>query len=336
MIHEKPEGQQDKASADWKIALNQGFKDWQTLARFLELNPNSYRVPVIENFPMRIPYSFALRMKKGDINDPLLKQVLADKFELDRADNYVSDPLSEREFNPVKGALRKYHNRILLMLHPACAVHCRYCFRREYDYQAQTQSKESWSHVFNYIREHAELDEVIFSGGDPLLHNDERLSWFVAQTESIPHIKRLRIHTRIPIVLPKRVTKEFLAVFNKTHLQKIMVVHANHGNEIAADVIGAFKQLKEAGFSILNQATLLKGVNDNAEVLKALSERLFEAGVLPYYLHVLDKVKGVQHFDVDEEKAKAIHHELKAITSGYLVPKLVREIAHQKSKTWLK
>ncbi|MDA0910176.1 MAG: EF-P beta-lysylation protein EpmB [Proteobacteria bacterium] len=339
MIHEKHATQQNKAhskNADWKNALATGFAHWRDLAQFLEIDPTFYDIPVLKSFPMRIPKGFASRMQKGDINDPLLLQVLPSVEELDSVNDYVDDPLQEADFNPAKGLLHKYKNRALLILHPACAVHCRYCFRREYDYQAQTQSKALWLDTFEYIRKNTALDEVIFSGGDPLMHNDVLLTWFLAQIEDIPHIKRLRIHTRIPIVLPERITPELIDVFKETRLQKIMVIHANHANEINDDVTIALTALKnQSQFTLFNQSTLLKGVNDNAHILKALSEALFAAGVMPYYLHVLDKVKGAAHFDVDESTAKEIHTKLKSLTSGYLVPKLTREVAHEMAKTWI-
>ncbi|WP_440993983.1 EF-P beta-lysylation protein EpmB [Cysteiniphilum litorale] len=339
MIHEKHATQQGKAhskSADWKNALATGFTHWQDLARFLEIDPTSYDIPALKSFPMRIPKGFASRMQKGNINDPLLLQVLPSAKEFELSNGYVDDPLQESDFNPAKGLLHKYKNRALLILHPACAVHCRYCFRREYDYQAQTQSKALWLDTFEYIRKNTALDEVILSGGDPLMHNDALLAWFLAQIEAIPHIKRLRIHTRIPVVLPERITDDLVLVFKETRLQKIMVIHANHANEINDDVIAVLSTLKNhAGFTLLNQSTLLKGVNDNAHVLKALSEALFAAGVMPYYLHVLDKVKGAAHFDIDEKIAKEIHTKLKSLTSGYLVPKLAREVAHELAKTWI-
>lgn len=339
MIHEKHATQQDKAhskNADWKNALATGFTHWQDLAQFLEIDPASYDIPALKSFPMRIPLSFASRMRKGDINDPLLLQVLPSAKELELPNGYIDDPLQEADFNPAKGLLHKYKNRALLILHPACAVHCRYCFRREYDYQAQTQSKALWLDTVNYIRKSTGLDEVILSGGDPLMHNDALLTWFLEQIENIPHIKRLRIHTRIPVVLPERVTHELVDVFNKTRLQKIMVIHANHANEINDEVVTALSKLKNhAEFTLLNQSTLLKGVNDDAHILKALSEVLFAANVMPYYLHVLDKVKGAAHFDIDEVTAKEIHTKLKSLTSGYLVPKLTREVAHEMAKTWI-
>lgn len=339
MIHEKHIRQQNKAhskSADWKNALATGFAHWQDLAQFLEIDPASYDIPALKSFPMRIPLSFASRMQKGDINDPLLLQVLPLVKEFDMVNDYVDDPLQEADFNPAKGLLHKYKNRALLILHPACAVHCRYCFRREYDYQAQTQSKALWRDTFDYIRKNTALDEIILSGGDPLMHNDALLAWFLAQIEAISHIKRLRIHTRIPVVLPERITDELINVFKETRLQKIMVIHANHANEINDDVIISLAALKNRSqFTLLNQSTLLKGVNDNAHILNALSEALFAAGVMPYYLHVLDKVKGAAHFDIDESTAKEIHTKLKSLTSGYLVPKLTREVAHEMAKTWI-
>ena len=231
--------------------------------------------------------------------------------------------------------LHKYHNRALLILHPACAIHCRYCFRREFDYKAHRRTTNDWQAVFDYLKQHPEIDEVILSGGDPLLHEDKTLQFFLEHLTQIASLKRLRIHSRIPVVLPERITKELLAVFAMTNLEKIMVIHVNHPNEIADDVASALNQLTQAGFSLFNQTTLLKGVNDNAMTLKQLSETLFGQKVIPYYLHALDKVKGAGHFAVSDKAAIGLHKELKAQTSGYLVPKLVREIPHQNSKTWL-
>ena len=325
-------------SCSWKKKLAKSFKNWQELANFLEIDQSKYNIPTLKKFPMRVPLSFAMKMKKNDINDPLLRQVLPLIDELKNSQGYVNDPLQEKKFYVSNRLLHKYKNRVLLMTHPTCAVHCRYCFRREYDYKTKNHSTiEDWLKAFKYVKDNHSLDEVILSGGDPLMQNDKFVQFIILQIEEIPHIKRLRVHTRIPIVFPERITKELITIFQTTKkLQKIMVIHANHANEISNDVVSVLKKLKNAGgFSLFNQSTLLKGVNDNVDALKLLSESLFYAGVIPYYLHVLDKVKGAKHFDIEYNIAKKIHNELKSSTSGYLVPKLVREIPNEHSKTWI-
>lgn len=320
---------------DWKYSLKNSFHSWEQLAKFLELNTHESLIAYNKKFPLRVSLSFAKRMEKKNIDDPLLKQVLLTTHELNHSNEYIKDPLNETMFNPLKGLLHKYKNRVLLILHSACAIHCRYCFRKEFDYKKQMPSKLEWNKVFEYINNHSELDEVIFSGGDPLMHNDITLKWFIKQIEKIIHIKRLRIHTRIPIILPNRITDHFLSIFNNTRLQKIMVIHVNHPNEIIPYIINKMKLLRNIGFILLNQSTLLKNINDNTQILKNLSEKLIEAEVIPYYLHILDKVEGTMHFNVPINEAKNIIQELKSSTSGFLVPKLVQEIPNKCSKTWI-
>ncbi|WP_162902150.1 EF-P beta-lysylation protein EpmB [Facilibium subflavum] len=319
----------------WKKALQSAFTNWQELAAYLDLPEDALPVISPKRFAMRVPISFVNRMKKGDVNDPLLRQILPVSQENFIQQGFVSDPLSESAFIEVPGLLHKYQNRVLLITHPACAVHCRYCFRREFDYTANTQGKKDWQRAFEYIRSHPEVDEVILSGGDPLMHNDSTLAYFIDALDQIAHVKRLRIHSRIPVVLPERINQSLLNVFENTRLQKVMVIHMNHPNEMAEDVAWGLSQLRNNHFTLLNQSTLLKGVNDDVAILKKLSESLFLHGVLPYYLHVLDKVQGAAHFEVPDDKAIVLHQALKSATSGYLVPKLVREIANEKAKTWL-
>ena len=319
---------------NWKKVLRDGFKNYKDLASFLDL-PITSDITYNHFFPMRIPLGFARRIKKGDINDPLLKQVVPLKQELINVSGFSSDPLEENRFTPIPGLLHKYKNRVLLITHPACAVHCRYCFRREFDYTSHRISQSDWHRIFSYIQEHTDIEEVILSGGDPLMHNTEKIIDILQNIQKILHISRLRIHTRIPVVLPERITSELMSAFNDCSLQKVMVIHANHANEIALDVQYALQKLVKNGFILLNQSTLLKGVNNNAETLKHLSDVLLKSGVLPYYLHQLDKVHGAHHFRVSDREALSIHAKLKAITSGYLVPKLVNEAPNRDSKTWL-
>lgn len=233
----------------------------------------------------------------------------------------------------VPGLLHKYHNRALLLVKGGCAVNCRYCFRRHFPYADNQGNKRNWQAALDYIAAHPELDEIIFSGGDPLMAKDNELEWLVARLEAIPHLKRLRIHSRLPIVIPARITDGLVRLLGETRLQVLLVNHINHAQEIDDAFRAGMAKLRAAGVTLLNQSVLLKGVNDNAATLAALSNALFDAGVMPYYLHVLDKVQGAAHFMVSDDKARAIMRELLSLVSGYLVPKLAREIGGEPSKT---
>lgn len=323
----------------WQKALTDLIKDPQILFDYLELDQNllegAYKA--IKSFPLRVPRGFAARMQKGDPNDPLLRQVLPLKDELISHPGYTHDPLKEAEVNPVPGLLHKYHGRVLVTLTSACAVHCRYCFRRHFPYENNNPGKRGWGAIVAYIENQKTIQEVILSGGDPLTLNDDLLEQFSIELTNISHIKRLRIHTRVPIVLPERITSNFCGWLKQTQhiLQTVIVVHANHPQEINGDVNVTLAKLRQCGVTLLNQSVLLKGINDDAKVLAALSEKLFAANVLPYYLHILDKVSGAAHFDIDIEKARSIHAELRALLPGYLVPRLVREDASMDCKTML-
>lgn len=286
-------------------------------------------------FPLRVPRRFLERVQKGDINDPLLMQILPIHAELQPVAGYVSDPLGEASANPISGVLHKYHGRVLVTLTSACAVHCRYCFRREFPYDQNNPGTRGWDAIYNYLHSDETISEVILSGGDPLSVPDRLLQQFTDKLAHVPHIKRLRIHSRLPIVLPERITDEFVAWLRSLKWNSTLVIHANHPNEINQDVISAIKMLRACDTTILNQSVLLKGVNDHPDCLIALSEKLFAAGVLPYYLHVLDKVNGASHFDVSREKAHAIYREMQKRLPGYLLPKLATEEPGKPSKTIL-
>ncbi|MBP3142956.1 EF-P beta-lysylation protein EpmB [Aliivibrio fischeri] len=283
-------------------------------------------------FALRVPTSFVDRMEFGNPFDPLLRQVLPLDQEFEVHEGYSNDPLEEQD-NQQPGLLHKYKNRVLLIVKGGCAVNCRYCFRRHFPYQDNKGSKTVWQESIDYIANHPEINEVIFSGGDPLMAKDHELQWLIEHIEAIPHIKRLRIHSRLPVVIPNRITNTLCQLFTKTRLQIILVTHINHANEINQELISSMQKLKLAHVTLLNQSVLLKGVNDNAGTLTQLSEALFDAGILPYYLHVLDKVQGAAHFFVSDEKAKQLMGELIENVSGYLVPTLAREIGGRKSKT---
>ncbi|RXE95356.1 EF-P beta-lysylation protein EpmB [Pseudoalteromonas sp. PS5] len=283
-------------------------------------------------FPMRVPRPFIDKMRHGDRYDPLLLQVLPVHQEYLTEAGFSKDPLEEQDA-PVPGLLHKYRSRVLLMLKTGCAVNCRYCFRRHFPYQDNQVNKRTLAPVFDYLRTHPEINEVILSGGDPLMAKDDMIAWVLEQLETIPQIKRLRIHSRLPVVIPTRITEALCQRLAQSHLKVILVNHINHPNEIDEHFKAAMKQLKQANVTLLNQAVLLKGINNDAATQAQLSEALFDADILPYYLHLLDKVEGASHFDVEEAEAKTLMAELLETLPGFLVPKLVREIGGQPSKT---
>ena len=283
-------------------------------------------------FALRVPRAFIQRMTPGDAHDPLLLQVVTSRQEFVDAPGYSTDPLDEQS-SVVPGLLHKYRNRALLLVKGGCAVNCRYCFRRHFPYQDNQGNKRNWQAAIDYIAEHPELDEIIFSGGDPLMAKDHELAWLVGALEKIPHLKRLRIHSRLPVVIPARITEGLCQILAETRLQVLMVSHINHAQEIDDELRYGMQMLKRAGVTLLNQSVLLRGINDDAQALANLSNALFDAGILPYYLHVLDKVQGAAHFFVSDDEARALVRQLLTMVSGYMVPKLAREIGGEPSKT---
>jgi EF-P beta-lysylation protein EpmB len=318
----------------WQMQLAQAVTDPSELLRLLNLAPELAMgaQKAAREFALRVPRGFVARMKKGDMNDPLLRQVLPLHEELEEAPGFNSDPLGERAVNPIPGLLHKYHGRVLLVLSGACGVNCRYCFRREFPYEDNNPGSAGWEKALAYIQQETSISEIILSGGDPLLMPDRRLSELLQKITAIPHVKTLRIHSRMPIVLPARITTELLSALTDTKLRCVLVLHTNHAQEIDDTVCAAIQKMRDAQITVLNQSVLLRGVNDSAQVLINLSERLFDMGVLPYYLHLLDKVKGSAHFDVDEQTARRIVLEMMQKLPGYLVPRLVREEAGATSK----
>lgn len=284
------------------------------------------------DFPLRVPRSYLQRMKKGDIWDPLLLQVLPQAEEDIAVAGYSKDPLQEKAAEKTTGIIQKYYGRALLMIASACAIHCRYCFRRHFPYEDHRQNKEEWQQALKTIADDPTITEIIYSGGDPLAAPDRLLQWITDNIAAIPHVNTLRIHTRLPIVIPDRIDDSCLAWLKQSRLKVVMVIHSNHANEINDEVRHALHQLKEANVTLLNQSVLLKGVNDSAESLCDLSHALFSAGVLPYYLHLLDKVTGTHHFDLSKEEALKIHRDVKARLPGYLTPKLSQELPNEAYK----
>lgn len=317
----------------WQKKLAEGFTSSTALLSFLQLPPDAANILAEKQFKTRVPLGFAARMEPGNRYDPLLLQVLAADSELDLRDGFVVDPLAEAVSNSLTGLIHKYHGRVLLTLTGACAVNCRYCFRRHFPYQNNNPGRLGWQPVLDYIANDKAIHEVILSGGDPLLATDDILKPLFTQLAAIPHLKTLRIHTRVPVVLPERIDESFIQLLADNRLQKVVVLHSNHPNELDAQVAYACDALRRAGCHLLNQSVLLAGVNDNAQILAELSEALFAIGVLPYYLHLLDKVQGATHFDISLSKALTIFQALQALLPGYLVPRLAREEAGKKNKT---
>ncbi|WP_072570248.1 EF-P beta-lysylation protein EpmB [Enterobacter sp. SA187] len=320
---------------EWLLQLADVITDPDELLQLLNIDASAELLAGREArrlFALRVPRAFAARMEKGNPNDPLLRQVLTAQEEFIAAPGFTTDPLEEQH-SVVPGLLHKYRNRALLLVKGGCAVNCRYCFRRHFPYADNQGNKRNWQAALDYIALHPELDEIIFSGGDPLMAKDHELDWLIGELEAIPHIKRLRIHSRLPVVIPARITDTLAARLARSSLQILLVNHINHAREIDDAFRAAMTQLRQAGVTLLNQSVLLRGVNDNAQTLADLSNALFDAGVMPYYLHVLDKVQGAAHFMVSDEDARQIVRELLTLVSGYMVPRLAREIGGEPSKT---
>lgn len=318
----------------WQKELADAVKNPLQLLQLLDISPESINLSDFarKSFPMLVPLPFVNKMKKGDINDPLLAQVLPVKDEELLADGYGVDPLEEHN-SALPGLLHKYQSRVLLILKSGCAVNCRYCFRRHFPYQDNNVNKKQLQEIITYIKSHPEVNEVILSGGDPLMSKDDFLQYLLNELELLPQLTRLRLHTRLPVVIPARITKQLCDMLNKSRFNVVCVLHINHANEIDPIFKDAVSKLANAGVQLLNQSVLLKGVNDNKQALIALSEALFDAHILPYYLFLLDKVQGAQHFDLSEQRAKQLIQQMNIALPGYLVPRLSREIAGQKSKT---
>ncbi len=322
---------------DWQPAGADLITDLAELRRVLDLPDTSSpdALAAADGFAVRVPRSYVARMRKGDPDDPLLRQVLASAEEVDVVPGYSADPLEERDSTPVPGILHKYHGRVLLMVTGACAVHCRYCFRRHFPYAEHVPGGERLARALDWLAGRDDIQEVILSGGDPLSVSDRRLRQLLDALAGIPHVQRLRIHTRQPVVMPERVSDGLLAMLAGWPGGRVMVLHANHARELDDSVRKACQQLAQAGVTLLNQAVLLKGVNDGLEQQLALANTLFDAGVMPYYLHQLDRVQGAAHFQVSDDAARRLHGQLQARLPGYLVPRLVQELPGAASKTAL-
>jgi len=324
------------SSGHWQELLRTAIRNPIRLLEAVGISPESVSLAESPDFPTFAPLPFVERMEQGNRADPLLLQVLPQLCESESAAGFVSDPVAEHEAFRAPGVLQKYPGRVLLITTGACAINCRYCFRRNFPYEAAPKSLDQWQEGLKEIADDTSITEVILSGGDPLVLVDERLRALAAQLHHIKHVERLRIHTRLPIVIPQRVTRELVDLLQDFSRPVAIVLHSNHPRELDDHVRLACSNLRSAGnVTLLNQSVLLRGVNDRFETLRELSERLFECGVLPYYLHQLDRVSGSQHFEVPQTEGRQLIEQLRNSLPGYLVPRYVQEIPERMAKTIL-
>jgi EF-P beta-lysylation protein EpmB len=314
----------------WQQALSQVITCPETLAARLGLPADSFSKHA--PFSLKIPETLMGRISKNNLEDPVLKQFLPIDEEFTEIPGYTADPLLENQVNPIPGLLQKFDNRVLLTVTQLCAVHCRFCFRRNFNYADNTPGKSGWAQAYQAIASNAHIQEVILSGGDPLSLSDQYLQWHLNQINAIEHIKAIRLHTRFPVMIPQRITESLLEIFRSSRSPIVMVLHINHVQEINPDVKAICKLLSQAGVKLLNQTVLLRGINDSVEAQQDLAWALFDCGVTPYYLHCFDPVKGAHHFDLPIQEAQKIYQDLRKTLPGYLVPLLVKEIPGEKAK----
>lgn len=312
---------------DWRQILADSFRDINSLLCYLEIDPEAGQngLPASQDFPLLVPRPFADRMQRGNLQDPLLLQVLPQAQERLSAQGFVADPLAEKHSNIRSGIIHKYQGRVLLLAATGCAVNCRYCFRRHFDYQANRIGRREWLDALDYVRSDNSISEVILSGGDPLMLSDAALSELITLIEEIPHVTRLRIHSRLPVVIAERLTATLTERLNQSRLGTSLVLHVNHPDELDESHRVPLQALRSGGTWLLNQSVLLKNVNNRTVILSQLSEKLFSFGISPYYLHMPDPVAGTHHFDVTGQEARQLYKEMRTRLPGYLVPQLVRE-----------
>ncbi len=325
---------------DWQNSLKAMQLPLTELLNYCGVEPTHFNLQeaACEVFTLKVAPHYLQQIKKGDKNDPLLLQVLPSSLEIEPSQdtqilNFTNDPLEEANFNPVPGLIHKYHGRVLLIANPSCAIHCRYCFRRHFNYEDNTPSSRQWLRIADYIASDASIHEVILSGGDPLSSNDKILSQLIANIAAISHVSTLRIHSRIPSVMPERITNELLTVFSQTRLKVVMVLHINHAQEISPEVAEAAGLLQQHGVRLLNQSVLLANINDTTQTLQQLFFKLHTLDIQAYYLHLLDRVKGAEHFLIDDAAAIDLYKSLQQTMPAYMLPKLAREESQQRHKT---
>jgi EF-P beta-lysylation protein EpmB len=327
----------NEIQVSWKKDLQLAIRSYDALLKYVGLSEHQEDIlgdNAEKIMPTIVPLSFADQIEKNNINDPLLLQVLPSFQEEEITSNFIDDPLMETKQTPSKGIIYKYKSRVLFICNSVCAIHCRYCFRKHFDYTDNRVSKTEWLNKFEYIKDHPEINEVILSGGDPLLLNDDYIEFFLQNISSIKSVKRIRIHSRIPVILPNRITDNLIKIIRKSSVKIIIVIHTNHPNELHGRVKDALEKLQACSI-LLNQSVLLKKVNDTVDVLVQLSEKLFDSGVAPYYIHTLDKVQGCQHFYISDKEALSIYLKLQAELPGFLVPKMVKEVPFKPYKVSL-
>lgn len=321
--------------SSWQQQLAQATITPQSLLKTLGLNSNEFGdfLSAHQQFSLKVPQAYLDKIQSHTPDDPLLLQIMTQSQEMLPVDGYNTDPVGDIDSSQTPGLLHKYHGRVLLITTAACAIHCRYCFRRHFPYPQQQAARDDWQDALHYIKHNGSIEEVILSGGDPLVLSDNKLDALISQLEAIPHLSRLRIHSRLPVVLPDRITDDLVNRLSSSRFNICLVIHANHANEITKAEEKVLRKLQYAGIHLLNQAVLLKGVNHLLSEQIALSNRLYSAGVLPYYLHLLDPVQGAAHFEVGKKDASRLISEMRNKLPGFLVPKLVLEIAGENSKT---
>lgn len=320
--------------SQWQLELKNSVTNYLELFELINLNAELFSNNIITNkFPLLVTKSFIKRIRHNDIHDPLLLQVLPSLNEAMLANNELEDPLQEKTFNKIPGLIHKYFGRVLILGAKACAINCRYCFRQNFPYNSNIASGKNLENIINYISSDSSISEVILSGGDPLIASNGYFKKLFFMLDPISHVTTIRIHSRVPIVLPSRLEPELINILLNSRFNIVLVTHSNHPNEINQEVADYFKILHNTKIILLNQSVLLKNINDNSDVLAELSKKLFEIKVLPYYLHILDKVSGTNHFEVDLAIAKQIFSELSNKLPGYLLPRLVVEQPYEKSKT---
>jgi L-lysine 2,3-aminomutase len=321
----------------WQKAMAQCFRSVPELLKHLNLVEEQlpYAVDSQNAFRTKVTRYFADLINPKDPYDPILLQILPRLDEKAEIKGFSVDPLEEADHSPLPGLIHKYQNRVLLIAHQACAIHCRYCFRRHFPYSEQSLRGHALDKVLDYIVKDPQINEVILSGGDPLSLGDSQLLELLTRLDSLPNIKKIRIHSRTPIVLPQRITTTLANHFGNLKAKVVLVIHCNHPNEITSVLAEHLQTLRQNNVHLLNQSVLLQGINDNTDTLVALSNQLFAVGVLPYYLHLLDPVQGAQHFYLDDNQAVNIWRDMQSQLSGYLLPRLVREVPNRPSKTWV-
>jgi EF-P beta-lysylation protein EpmB len=326
---------QTKNNISWSQHLSQALTSLPELVKHLGLSEklSQQGIEAHQSFKLLVPRPYLSRIEYGNPNDPLLLQILPSAAEMQKVTGYTKDPLEEADHNPQKAIVHKYKRRLLVITTGTCAVNCRYCFRRHFPYGDNQLAQAEWQSVIEYLEKHPEVNEVILSGGDPLMMKDALLADKIGLLEALPQIKRLRIHSRLPVVIPARVCDDMLTWINKSRLDIIMVWHINHANEMDNELAQAAFKLKQAGVTLLNQGVLLKGINDTVDAQVNLSEAVFDAGILPYYMFTLDPVEGAAHFDISIEDAQRLMGKVAAELPGYLVPRLAKEIPGKPAKS---